>query len=183
MSRFVRKFLGNICSVEQNEKVEGCSCMIADITEFQIKNHRWRKCQIPVRPTRKVQWNRAPRHSHLYDHHFTTSTLFGPKLKHSVTLFLDFQKRPSSDSIWRGTSRDFVARVAASRPKRFALLAKKLVKSACSKSTLSFETSFTLTLCLYDLEPILALTEVPTGHCSSSSDFIFCYASLAKAHT
>ena len=107
----------------------------------------------------------------VYDQHFTTSTLFGPKLKHPVALFLDFQKSPSSDLIWRWTSRDF-----ASRPKKLALLAKKLVRSACSKSTLSFETSFTLTLCLYDLEPI------PTSHCSSSSDFMFCYASLAKAH-
>ena len=113
----------------------------------------------------------------VYDHHFTKSTLFGPKLNHPVTLFLDFQKSPSSDLIWRWTSRDF-----ASRPKKLALLAKKLVRSACSKSTLFFETSFTLTLCLYDLEPILTLTEVPTGHCSSSSDFMFCYASLAKAH-
>ena len=69
-----------------------------------------------------------------------------------------------------------------SRPKRFVLLAKKLERSTCSKSTLFFKTSFTLTLCLNDLEPILALTKVPTGHCSSSSDFMFCYASLAKAH-
>ena len=29
---------------------------------------------------------------------------------------VDFQKSPSSDLIWRGTSRDFVARSAASRP-------------------------------------------------------------------
>ena len=111
-SRFIWKILGNICSVEQNKNVEGCSCMIADINEFQIKKQQWRKFQIPVRPTRKVQWNPGPRHSHLYDHHFSTSTLFGPKLKHSFTLFLDFQKRPSSDLIWRWTSRDF-----ASRPK------------------------------------------------------------------
>ena len=29
---------------------------------------------------------------------------------------IDFQKSPSTDLIWRGTSRDFVALLAASRP-------------------------------------------------------------------
>ena len=169
--------------MERNKKVVGFSCMIADITEFQIKNlHAGEKVSNTSPAEEKSTVKPRPTTLPVYDHHFTTSTLSGPKLKHSVTRFLDFQKRPSSDSIWRGTSGDFVARVAASRPKRFALLATKLVRSACSKSTLSFETSFTLTLCLYDLEPILALRKVPSGHCSSSYDFMFCYASLAKAH-
>ena len=35
----------------------------------------------------------------------------------------------------KSTSRYFVARVAASRPKKFAPLAKKLMRSTCSKST------------------------------------------------
>ena len=35
----------------------------------------------------------------------------------------------------KSTSRDFVARLAASRPKKLPSLAKKLVKSTCSKST------------------------------------------------
>ena len=51
----------------------------------------------------------------------------------------DFQKSPSSDLKWRGTSRDFVARLAASQPKKLALLAKKLVRSTCSKSGSSIE--------------------------------------------
>ena len=51
----------------------------------------------------------------------------------------DFQKSPSSDFIWRGTtSRDFVAPLAASRPKELAPLAKKLVKSTCCMSTFFF---------------------------------------------
>ena len=33
------------------------------------------------------------------------------------------------------TSRDFVARLAAPRPKKLAPLSKKLVRSTCSKST------------------------------------------------
>ena len=52
----------------------------------------------------------------------------------SKKINLDFQKSPSSDLIWRGTtSRNFVARVA-SQPKKLALLAKKLVRSTCGKS-------------------------------------------------
>ena len=43
-----------------------------------------------------------------------------------------------------------------------------------------FETSFTRKLCLHELETIVALREVATGHCSTSSDFMFCYASLTK---
>ena len=35
----------------------------------------------------------------------------------------------------KSTSRDFVARLAASQPKKLALLAKKLVRSTCSKSS------------------------------------------------
>jgi len=147
--------------------------MIADITEFQIKNHQGRKCQIPVRPREKSTVKPRPTTLPVYDHHFTTSTLFGPKLKHSVTLFLDIQNVLLPIQYGAGP-------LATSSLEW--LLAKKLVRSACSKSTLSFETSFTLTLCLYDLEPILALREVQTGHCSSSCDFMFCYASLAKAH-
>ena len=41
---------------------------------------------------------------------------------------IDFQNSPSSDFIWRRTSCDFVARLTVSRPKKLALLAKKLVK-------------------------------------------------------
>ena len=48
---------------------------------------------------------------------------------------VDFQKSPSSDSIWRWTtSRDFVASLPASRPKKIASLVEKLVRSTCSKS-------------------------------------------------
>ena len=36
----------------------------------------------------------------------------------SIRGTLDLQKRPSSDLIWRGTSRDFFAQSAASRPKK-----------------------------------------------------------------
>ena len=44
----------------------------------------------------------------------------------------DFQKRPSSDLMWRGTTtRDFVAPLATSRPKKLTPLAKKLVKWTC----------------------------------------------------
>ena len=44
----------------------------------------------------------------------------------------DFQKRPSSDLMWRGTtSRDFVAPLATSQPKKLTPLAKKLVKWTC----------------------------------------------------
>ena len=41
---------------------------------------------------------------------------------------IDFQKSPSSDLIWRGTCPEFFARLAASRAKKLARLAKKLVK-------------------------------------------------------
>lgn len=85
---------------------------------------------MPVQPTGIPRPTTLP-FIHVYDHHFTTSTLFDPKLEHSDPLF---------------------------------------------------ETSFTRKLCLHELEPIVALTEVPTGHCSTSSDFMFCYASLTKAH-
>ena len=49
---------------------------------------------------------------------------------------VDFQKSPSSDIIWHGTktSRDFVVRLAASRPKKLAPLAKKLMRLTCRKS-------------------------------------------------
>ena len=52
---------------------------------------------------------------------------------------LDFQKSPSSDLIW--TSRDFIARLADSRPKKLAALAKKLVRSTCSKPIPELENS------------------------------------------
>ena len=47
-------------------------------------------------------------------------------------VFIDFQKNPSSDLTT--TSRYFVTSLAVSRPKRLAPFAKKLVRSACSKS-------------------------------------------------
>ena len=52
--------------------------------------------------------------------------------KLTTNRFLEFllklQNSPSSEFIWRGTSRDFVARLTASRPKKLAPLAKKLVQ-------------------------------------------------------
>ena len=51
----------------------------------------------------------------------------------------DFQKSLSTDLTWRVTSGDLVARLAASRPKKLALLFKKLVRSTCKKSGSSIE--------------------------------------------
>ena len=141
--------------MEQNKKVVGCSCMSADITEFQIKkppaekvsntSPAYEKSTVKPRPT-TLPFIRPP----LYYKHIIwpkIKTLSLPHFRLSKKSFVRC-KAPDLSRLRRSRGR------FNSRPKRFVLLAKKLERSTCSKSTLFFKTSFTLTLCLNDLEPI-----------------------------
>ena len=63
----------------------------------------------------------------------------------NILYLIDFQKSPSSDFIWRGTSRDFVARGRPLRgQKRLAPLAKRgrLVASLCTQLYINSVISF-----------------------------------------
>ena len=91
----------------------------------------------------------------------------------SIRGTLDLQKRPSSDLIWRGTSRDFFARSAASRLKKACAACKRVT---CSKSRRGKELYFSLPSSPASLKmprsPCLELAKNPRG-------FAACFTHLA----